>query len=314
MLLKPENVQRPSRAELRGSRGPLRGPRSRKTKRWRPLVARYEGGAKQTLVAHGMHRYFPPAEPPAKRAKAVVDLTDDDDAVPTPAPGASSSGAAPAPIAAAPQPQKTISRVTLPGGVLDDSLLARVDAIAQQSNCVGCDGRGLAQGIAAKFPWACAYAQRRRMPPANKFAIPEDRPKPGTIDARRGPSGTPLVINMFSQYEMGGPGKYRRVEFPPGVSDLAPQREAWFAQCLQAISQLPTASRPRSLAFPHQIGCGLAGGNWDRYERMIADFATANPEIAVTIAVLGGGKGRGGGGRGGGRGGGWRGGGGRSGH
>ena len=260
-----------------------------------------------------MHRYFPPAEPPAKRVKAVVDLTDDDDAVPTPAPGTSSSSAAPAPIAAAPQPQKTISRVTLPGGVLDDSLLARVDAIAQQSNCVGCDGRGLAQGIAAKFPWACAYAQRRRMPPANKFAIPEDRPKPGTIDARRGPSGTPLVINMFSQYEMGGPGKYRRVEFPPGVSDLAPQREAWFAQCLQAISQLPTASRPRSLAFPHQIGCGLAGGNWDRYERMIADFATANPEIAVTIAVLGGGKGRGGGGRGGGRGGGWRGGGGRSG-
>jgi hypothetical protein len=255
-----------------------------------------------------MERYFATAEPAAKRSRPVIDLTDDAEVVPTP-----SSVPAPAP-AAAPQPQGTISRVTLPGGVLDDSLLAQVDAIAQQSNCVGCDGRGLAQGVADKFPWGCAYAQRRRMPPANKFAIQEDRPKPGTIDARRGPSGTPLVINMFSQYEMGGPGKYRRVEFPPGVSDLAPQREKWFAECLQAVSQLPAASRPRSIAFPHQIGCGLAGGNWERYARMIADFATANPEIAVTIAVLGGGKGRGGGGRGGGgRGGGGRGGGGRAG-
>ena len=150
------------------------------------------------------------------------------------------------------------------------------------------------------------------MPPGNKFAIQEDRARPGTIDVRRGPSGTPLVINMFSQYEMGGPGKYRRVEFPPGVTDLAPQREKWFASCLKAVAELPTASRPRSVAFPYQIGCGLAGGNWERYARMIADFAAANLDIAVTIAVLGAGGGRGGrgGGRRGGRG---RGGGGRAG-
>ena len=107
-----------------------------------------------------MEKYFTTAEPAAKRARPVIDLTDDDAAVPTPSP-------VPPVPAAAPQ----ISHVTLPGGVLDDSLLARVDAIAQQSNCVGCDGRGLAQGVADKFPWACSYAQRRRMPPAKKFAI-----------------------------------------------------------------------------------------------------------------------------------------------
>ena len=36
-----------------------------------------------------------------------------------------------------------IERIHAAGGILDPSILARVDAIVQQSNCVGCDGRGL---------------------------------------------------------------------------------------------------------------------------------------------------------------------------
>ena len=120
-------------------------------------------------------------------------------------------------------------------------------------------------------------------------------------DVRRGPpgSGKPLVINAFAQYEMGGPGKYKRVPFPPGVTDLAPQRERWFAQCLEAISQLP--SKPRSVAFPFLIGCGLAGGNWGRYRRMIEAWSRANPDVSVVIATMAGGA-PGGGGRGNGRG------------
>jgi hypothetical protein len=27
------------------------------------------------------------------------------------------------------------------------------------------------------------------------------------------------------------------------------------------------------IAFPYGIGCGLAGGNWKRYEEMIEEFA-----------------------------------------
>ena len=246
------------------------------------------------------------SEPEAKRQKPIVDLTGDDDdepvaSVTTTAPAGT---AAPAPAATPTATPIPIREVTLPGGVLDDSLLREVDAIVQQSNCVGCDGRGLAEAVAKKFPgWGCSYAGRRRMPPGNKFAITEDRAVPGTIDVRRGPpgSGTPLVINAFAQYEMGGPGKYKRVPFPPGVNDLAPQREGWFAQCLEAIGQLP--SKPRSVAFPYQIGCGLAGGNWTRYRRMIDDFSRANPDVSVVIATMAGGAPGGGGrGKGGGRG------------
>ena len=199
---------------------------------------------------------------------------------------------------------RAIERVTLAGGVLDASVLRRVDAIAQQENCVGCDGRGLADAIAKALPYGCSYADRRRMPPANKFAVPADRATPGTIDVRRPPpavfgggGGRPIVINLFAQWEMGAPGKYNRVS-PAPPSDGKPARERWFRECLQAISAL----RPplRSIAFPELIGCGLAGGSWPAYEAMLVEFAAANPQTQVVICKLaGGGGGGGGGGRGG---------------
>lgn len=207
----------------------------------------------------------------------------------------------------------TVERLTLPQGILDESILTRVDAIAQQENCVGCDGRGLAEALAKKLPYGCSYADRRRMPPANKFAIPEDRARPGTIDVRRPPAsvfgaggGRPIVVNMFAQWEMGAPGKYNRVQ-PAPRSDDAPARQQWFSSCLNAIGELDPPLR--SIAFPDQIGCGLAGGDWRAYEAKILDFAERNPHVKVSIVRLtsgAGGGGRVGGGRGvaGGRGGG----------
>ena len=38
-----------------------------------------------------------------------------------------------------------------------------------------------------------------------------------------------------------------------------------------------------SIAFPEQIGCGLAGGDWGAYERMLEEFADANPDVRVYI-------------------------------
>ena len=91
-----------------------------------------------------------------------------------------------------------IERVHAAGGVLDPTILARVDAIVQQSNCVGCDGRGLAAAIAEKLPYGDTYKDRRPMPPARKFAIPEDRATPGTIAVRRG--NGPAVVSLFAQF------------------------------------------------------------------------------------------------------------------
>ena len=236
---------------------------------------------------------------------APVDLTGDDTDV-----DEEPAAPAPAPPAAAPErnvrQRLAVQRLDLTGGVLDDSILARVDAIAQQENCVGCDGRGLAEAVARKLPYGSSYSLRRRMPPQNKFAVPEDRGVPGTIVVCRPPApgpGRPIVVNMMAQFEMGAPNKYKRVK-PMPPDDGAATREAWFQQCLDKIAAIQPPLG--SIAFPYQIGCGLAGGNWSRYDAMITRFAERCPATQVYICKLTGdggptgtGRGRGGGGGGG---------------
>ena len=185
---------------------------------------------------------------------------------------------------------RPVKFITLPDGILDAKLLERVGAIVQQENCIGCDGRGLADAIAKKLPYGCSYKNRRRMPPANKFAVPDDRSTPGTIDVRKPPTalsgtnaGCPIVINLFAQWGMGAPGKYNRVS-PAPPSDSARTREYWFRDCLHAIAQINPPLE--SIAFPYKIGCGLAGGNWVAYEAMIFEFAAMCPMTQVIICKL----------------------------
>ena len=178
-----------------------------------------------------------------------------------------------------------IERVHAAGGVLDPSILARVDAIVQQSNCVGCDGRGLAAAIAEKLPYGDTYKDRRPMPPARKFAIPEDRAVPGSITVRRGDG--PAVVSLFAQFEMGPAMKYRRVRPEPAGGDTKVNRLRWFKEGLAKLG----GEGFRRVAFPHEIGCALAGGTWSEYEAAIADYGAANPEVEILIVTWGGGGG-----------------------
>ena len=183
------------------------------------------------------------------------------------------------------RPRSGIERIHAAGGVLDPSVLARVDAIVQQSNCVGCDGRGLAAAIAEKLPYGDTYKDRRPMPPARKFAIPEDRAVPGSIAVRRG-SG-PAVVSLFAQFEMGPAMKYRRVRPEPAGGDTKVNRLRWFKEGLAKLA----AEDFRRVAFPHEIGCALAGGSWSEYEAAIADYGAANPGVEILIVTWGGGGG-----------------------
>ena len=183
-----------------------------------------------------------------------------------------------------------IERVHAAGGVLDPSILSRVDAIVQQSNCVGCDGRGLAAAIAEKLPYGDTYKDRRPMPPARKFALPEDRATPGSIAVRRGDG--PAVVSLFAQFEMGPAMKYRRVRPEPAGGDTKANRLRWFKEGLAKLG----GEGFRRVAFPHEIGCALAGGSWSEYEAAIAAYGAANPGVEILIVTWGGGGGGGGGG------------------
>ena len=189
------------------------------------------------------------------------------------------------PAAAASSAHGQLQRCALPGGLLDQSLLRRVDAIAQQCNCVGCDAAGLAEALPKVLPYGNSYADRRRMPTAKQFSVRADRAKPGTIDVRAPPvpaPGFPTVINMFAQWEKGKAGAYNRVQPSPKEDNAV--RERWFRECLHAIVEL--RPRPASIAFPHRIGCGLAGGSWEAYDAMLASFAREHPDIEVLVCCL----------------------------
>ena len=56
-------------------------------------------------------------------------------------------------------------------------------------------------------------------------------------------------------------------------------RQGWFQECLDAIGKLNL----KSVAFPYEIGCGLAGGKWACYDNMLQKFACENPETEVFI-------------------------------
>ena len=60
---------------------------------------------------------------------------------------------------------------------------------------------------------------------------------------------------MLAQYYPGEP-KYESYE----------QRLNWFKSCIDKISKIPDL---KQVAFPYGIGCGLAGGRWEDYEKLI---------------------------------------------
>ena len=41
--------------------------------------------------------------------------------------------------------------------------------------------------------------------------------------------------------------------------------------------------KPTSLAFPYNIGCGLAGGDLDKYYPTLQEFSIQNSEIKISL-------------------------------
>ena len=83
------------------------------------------------------------------------------------------------------------------------------------------------------------------------------------------------VIGLFGQH---APGR------PKGNSgfDSRAARLEWFRQGLAAIAKLPGLE---SLAFPAQIGCGLAGGDWPSFRAALEAFAADVAAAGVTVTL-----------------------------
>lgn len=135
-----------------------------------------------------------------------------------------------------------------------DILYAPEQYIAHQCNCVTIHSYGLALSIARKYPAADIY-KRRSVPdiPGTITIIPESK----------------TIICMFAQWAPGKPYAFSRF-YPFTYHDSGGMRLHWFKACLDNIDKLNLGT----VAMPYNIGCGLAGGNWPEYEKLIADAKT----------------------------------------
>lgn len=69
------------------------------------------------------------------------------------------------------------------------------------------------------------------------------------------------------------------------LKDTYEQRETWFGEALADLAT-QLKEEKETVAFPYKIGCGLAGGNWEKYRAMIEKFDEDNDHIEVWCVVL----------------------------
>eukprot|EP01047_Picozoa_sp_COSAG01_P066639 COSAG01_NODE_9240_length_2509_cov_1.321162_2_plen_273_part_01 len=179
-------------------------------------------------------------------------------------------------------PPPSLSNFSIQTG---DLLLATEQFIVHQCNCVSRHPKGLSKTLFSAFGHADVY---RELHARGTLSIP------GTITVRghsnQGPHQQQRgIINLHAQRRAGRPAA-------AGGDDSAAMREGWFREAMERVGREVTPLH--SLALPARIGCGLGGGDWHRYQRIIRDFCARHPAVRVVIYERDGpvGSGSGGGG------------------
>jgi len=159
------------------------------------------------------------------------------------------------------------------------------DYLVHQCNCLTIKSHGFSELVGLAFGQeADVYATRQPVPGQN-LSMVETRGFPGTVTILPTNQTQVHVVALFGQWAPGSltspwPAKY--VLFKR-EAETATQRERWFKMALMDLEmQLPDGCR---VAFPWQIGCGLAGGDWDTYASMIHVFAERIKARGIVVQI-----------------------------
>jgi O-acetyl-ADP-ribose deacetylase (regulator of RNase III) len=142
----------------------------------------------------------------------------------------------------------------------DSIINANEQYIVHQTNTKSKKAKGLSKSIFDEFPYSNEYKED------NSRKIGEVSIKGDGIKQR-------YIINLYGQINPGAPKS----------NDSYENRKKWFAQCLKKISKIENLS---TIAFPYNIGCGLAKGKWEDYFDMIKNFAETRSDIFVSLYKL----------------------------
>lgn len=147
-----------------------------------------------------------------------------------------------------------------------DLLEAEEKYIAQQCNCVTVTAHGLSKAIAARFPHGNVYGKRRKH--SRNTALTPDEPGTVVVAERE---DQPTLLHMMAQWTPSKAGAYNSF-YPKTYVDTRQNRVLWFSQCLKVLSD--TVPKEEVVAMPYGIGCGLAGGDWEVYKKMLQSCPT----------------------------------------
>ena len=154
-------------------------------------------------------------------------------------------------------------------GLLDPGLAEFTPNIAHQVNATGTKPGGLAKPLVQKFRFADVWEKRKEKGTEESLLGTVRIDTDPTPEQHRNPV---TVYSLYAQRNGGKPGKH---------DDSSAHRELYFARALADLQA--KAPDLASIAFPENIGCGIGGGDWPRYQAMIRNFAEAMPNCAVFI-------------------------------
>lgn len=145
--------------------------------------------------------------------------------------------------------------------------------IAHCANCFNTMGSGVAAAIRKDFPYAAWADNKTQAGLRTKcgdytIGIPDhDLDRAGLIN--------PIVFNLYGQYTMGS--HQRQVNYEWLFNALSKMAEH--------VDQTVTFYNTHfTVGFPHKMGCGLAGGNWNVVKILIEEaFKEYNLEERILI-------------------------------
>lgn len=167
-----------------------------------------------------------------------------------------------------------------------DLIEADADVIAQQCNCLTVRPHGLSMYIKENMG-VDPYGKRKKLGNRRNLAVEEDRSKIGSIVLYGKKNRRPrYVACMYAQFAPGKPHSYyqdicqQHVDPVTNevIDDSKTNREMWFGRCLEKLERQMIKLECNKIAFPYQIGCGLAGGSWPTYKDMITCWAQKNAD------------------------------------
>ena len=186
-----------------------------------------------------------------------------------------SRDASPEPKRHKPEPGNVV-HLTLKKGLLDEKLLEFTPNLAHQVNA---DPRkkpgGLAKDLTKLYRFADLHNEEAEGPQDDLLGTARIDTEPSDPKGSHGQKAATTIVSIYGQRYGGKPGK---------ENDTPADREVYFKNGLKDITrQVPDLE---SIAFPEKIGCGIGGGHWPTYQKMIHEFANDMPGCTVYIVCL----------------------------